>query len=114
MVAVGTCLALAGAVQLGRQGRMHPAPPPSATLRTGGAYGLTRHPIYMGLVSAAAGVALVRARPEPLAASVALAAVLTGKARYEERLLHDRFGAAYAAYRERVPGGLPALPASSP
>ncbi len=109
VIAGGSCLALAGAVQLGRTGRLHPAPLPFATLRTGGTYGRMRHPIYTGILSAAGGIAVLRARPEPLAAVVALAAVLACKVGYEERLLHDWFGAAYEVYRERVPRGLPAL-----
>lgn len=109
MLLGGCSLALAGAAQLGRAFRLHPAPPPTATLRTGGAYGRVRHPIYVGILSAAGGFAVLRGRPEPLTAVVALFAVLGHKARYEERQLADRFGATYQAYRGHVPRGLPAL-----
>lgn len=103
----GTILAAAGAARLGRSVRPLPAPPDGSVLRTDGAYGVVRHPIYAGLLASCTGAAILRARPEPLAAVAVLAAVLHFKAGYEERLLRLRFGAAYEEYAERVPRLVP-------
>lgn len=84
-------------------------PPEGAELLTGGLYALSRNPIYAGLLTAAAGWAVLRRRPEPVLAWVALWAVLTRKARHEEARLVERFGADYEEYRRRTPRfvGLP-------
>ena len=108
-VAGGQLLALAGALRLGRELRPHPQPSGGAVLRTDGPYARVRHPIYTGLWLGAAGVAVLRTRPEPLLAVGILAGILQGKARYEERLLRARFGAAYETYAARVPRFAPRL-----
>jgi len=84
-------------------------PPEDAELYTEGLYALSRNPIYAGLLTAAAGWAVLRRRPEPLLAWAALVAVLTRKARQEEARLVERFGQPYEAYRLRTPRfvGLP-------
>ena len=109
----GNVLAAAGALGLGRSLRPLPHPPSGATLRTDGAYGVVRHPIYAGLLLASTGAAVQRARPEPLAALAVLAAVLHLKAGYEERLLLVRFGAAYDEYAQRVPRMVPGINAAA-
>lgn len=106
-VVAGNAVAAAGTLRLGRHLSALPAPPGEAVLRTDGAYGVVRHPIYSGLLVASAGWAVRRARPEPLVAVTLLSAVLHVKAGYEERLLHERFGPAYDAYAARVPRLLP-------
>ncbi len=105
----GITLATVGALRLGRSLHPLPAPPDDATLRTDGVYGMVRHPIYVGLLASCAGAAVLRARPEPLAAVAVLAGVLHVKTGYEERLLRSRFGAAYAEYAERVPRLVPRI-----
>lgn len=105
----GNVLAGAGAFGLGRSLRPLPHPPSGANLRTDGAYGVVRHPIYAGLLVACTAVAVLRARPEPLAALGVLAAVLHLKAGYEERLLRVQFGAAYDEYAQRVPRMVPRI-----
>ena len=106
-VVAGNAFAAAGTWRLGRQLSALPAPREDAVLRTGGAYGVVRHPIYAGIIVAATGGAVHRARPEPLVAVALLSAVLHVKAGYEERLLRGHFGAAYDAYAARVPRLLP-------
>jgi protein-S-isoprenylcysteine O-methyltransferase Ste14 len=106
-VAAGSLLGFAGATQLGHELRPHPRPPAGAALRTDGVYGRLRHPIYAGILLGAGGSAVLRARPEPLAAVAVLAVVLHTKAQYEERLLRERFGAAYDAYAAQVPRFVP-------
>lgn len=105
----GAVLAAAGAVRLGPSLRALPTPPDRSVLRTDGAYGVVRHPIYAGLLASSTGAAILRARPEPLAAVAVLAAVLHLKAGYEERLLRLRFGAAYEEYAEQVPRLVPRI-----
>ena len=73
-------------------------------LATGGANALVRHPLYLGLLLILWGLAFT-----PLAAATALWAtiyILIG-IRFEERKLVRMYGAAYAAYRARVPMLIP-------
>jgi protein-S-isoprenylcysteine O-methyltransferase Ste14 len=74
-----------------------------------GPYGLTRHPIYTGLLLAVTGTALAR---DSIAGVLGLAFLLVGiviKLRQEERLLLDHFGPAYEVYRAEVPALIPGL-----
>lgn len=107
LVAIGLLIGLWGARGLGRSLRAHPAPSEHAMLRIDGAYALTRHPIYTGVIAGLLGLALLRGRAEPLIAWAALTGVLYLKSVYEERLLVARFGEAYSVYRQRVPRLLP-------
>lgn len=99
----GAALAVAGVAQ--QRGQLTPLvePPQRARLVTSGAYGLSRHPIYVGLLTAAAGTAVLRRRPEPLVALGVLAAVLHRKVALEERWLAARFGADWQEYTRRTP-----------
>ena len=108
MGAGGAVMALA-ASRLGRRLRADPMPAPDAELRTDGAYAFARHPIYTGLLTFAAGLALLRGGWRTSGLWVALLVVLTRKTRLEEQLLIERFPE-YAAYAERTPRFLPRLP----
>jgi protein-S-isoprenylcysteine O-methyltransferase Ste14 len=108
--ASGWLFALAGAHELGNELRPYPRPSAGAILRTDGVYARVRHPIYAGLLLGAGGVAVMRARPEPLLAVAFLTGILQVKARYEEGLLRARFGAAYDVYVAQVPRFVPKLP----
>ena len=72
-----------------------------------GVFDRLRHPMYFSEVLFYAGMLLFSL--SLAAAAVALAAwgFLTFIARFEERLLLDRFGADYARYRDEVPMWLP-------
>ncbi len=107
-VAGGAAIAL-GSEALGRRLRAHPAPPTDAVLRTDGAYGVVRHPIYFGLLLIAAGAALIARTPRAVIACGALGMLLHVKIRLEERLLTAWFPD-YAAYAQRVPRLVPRLP----
>jgi protein-S-isoprenylcysteine O-methyltransferase Ste14 len=108
-IAGGSVLGFQGAVKLGGELRSHPRPPAGAVLRTDGVYARVRHPIYTGILLGAGGAAVLRGRPEPLAAVAVLTAILNVKARYEERLLRDHFGVDYDAYAARVPRFIPRI-----
>lgn len=78
-------------------------------LRTDGPYGITRHPIYTGLLGMLAGTALIEGLGRWVA-FLALAVLLVGvKIRAEERLLDRALGGAYDQYRRRVPLLVPRL-----
>ncbi len=106
----GVGLATAAALDLGADLTPAVAPRPGARLHTSGLYGLSRHPLYAGLLVASAGTTLVRGRASTVLAAVALATVLHAKALHEDRELEERFGEAYRSYSARVPRllGLPA------
>ncbi|MBO1751000.1 isoprenylcysteine carboxylmethyltransferase family protein [Actinotalea sp. BY-33] len=99
----GAALSLAGALRHGRLLTPRVAPPAAGELHEHGPYAVSRHPIYTGLLAAAAGWAVLRRRPEPLAAWLVLLVVLDTKARREEQHLVARYGERYRAYRARTP-----------
>ena len=74
-----------------------------------GPYGVTRHPIYTGLLCALLGTMVTR---DTLGALIGLGFFTMGfvlKIRQEEQLLTKHFGEAYAAYRAEVPALIPFL-----
>ena len=78
-------------------------------LMRGGPYRVTRHPIYSGLLLAAAGVAVAADRWQAL---IGLGLVLAGfwiKSRKEERWMLERFGAEYQEYRRRTRALIPGV-----
>jgi len=69
-----------------------------------GPYRIVRHPIYTGLIAAAAALAAVKASPLAIGGALCVGLGFALKARVEERFLAAELGApAYAAYRARVP-----------
>lgn len=110
-VVVGSAFAGSAIAQHGRQITPRVAPPEGAHLLTTGAYGVSRHPIYAGLLLGAAGVAVLQRRAVPLIAAAALGVVLREKTRREDTELAARFGASYIEYR--AAGFLPSAPRSA-
>lgn len=109
LVLAGAALVEEGVRFLGRDLTPFVDPVDGARLRTDGPFEISRNPVYAGLLLAGTGVAVLRRRPEPLAALVGLSAVLHVKAMVEEDRLRERFGARYDAYARRTPRllGLP-------
>ncbi|MEI5584826.1 MULTISPECIES: methyltransferase family protein [unclassified Agromyces] len=103
LMITGVVLAGAGVAALGRDLVPWVAPRPGATLRTTGVYRLTRNPIYVGMLVAAAGWVAWFARVDLIVAWVALAVVLAVKARVEQHRLVDAFGDEYVEYADRTP-----------
>ena len=106
-------LALVGAarslLRLGANLTPLPEPMPGAVLVTSGPYAHCRHPLYRQILLGAAGMALLLGSLLHLALLLALAAVLGGKARREERsllALHPGYG----AYRASTPAIVSHLP----
>lgn len=94
-----------------REGRGTPAPvAPTAHLVVGGLYRHVRNPMYVAVVGAVLGQALLLGRPVLLVYGAAIGAGMAAFARwYEEPVLAERYGDEYAAYRRAVPGWLPRL-----
>ncbi|MFA7249068.1 MAG: isoprenylcysteine carboxylmethyltransferase family protein [Dehalococcoidia bacterium] len=92
--------------RLGRRLSAHPAPVANAVLRTDGAYGVVRHPIYVGLLLLGVASVIIARTPRAAIALGALVALFNAKSRMEERLLARRFPG-YAAYAARVPRFVP-------
>jgi protein-S-isoprenylcysteine O-methyltransferase Ste14 len=78
-------------------------------LRTDGPYGVTRHPIYTGLLGMLAGTAAIDGLGRWVA-FFGLGVLLVGlKIRAEERLLDRTLGGVYDQYRQQVPLIIPGL-----
>ena len=89
-----------------------PAPiaPPSQLVVVGGLYRYVRNPMYVGILSAVAGQALLLGRPV-LWAWFGVLAIAFGSfvQLYEQPKLARLFGEDYARYRREVPGWVPRL-----
>ncbi|MFS4092332.1 methyltransferase family protein [Streptomyces sp. AF1A] len=76
-------------------------------LRTEGPYRLVRHPIYTGLLGLVVGSMLACGFGVWIALLAAAVPWLLRRVRIEDRLMAGEFGAAYDAYRTRVPALIP-------
>jgi protein-S-isoprenylcysteine O-methyltransferase Ste14 len=102
----GVAIMLLGGTALGRGLTAVPIPNRHAVLRTGGLYRVVRHPIYTGLLLTAGSFTAASGNGWRALAFLALVALLTVKARWEEARLARRF-AAYPAYAARTPRFVP-------
>lgn len=91
------------------EGAGTPAPvAPTERLVVGGLYRHVRNPMYVAVLAAITGQALLLGRPILLGYAAAAGAVMAAFARwYEEPALRRRFGDQYERYREAVPGWWP-------
>lgn len=71
-------------------------------LVTTGAYGLSRHPMYLGWSLMYVGIGLALRSAWLLAMAPVLGVLVHRVVRREERRLDEAFGAPYRAYRSRV------------
>jgi protein-S-isoprenylcysteine O-methyltransferase Ste14 len=100
-----------------REGVGTPAPvAPTSHLVVGGLYRYVRNPMYVAVVGAVVGQALLLGRFGLLLYAALLQAIFVAFVRgYEEPALRRRFGPDYDAYRAAVPGWWPrARPARLP
>ena len=108
VVAVGLTWASVG--PLGKQWRFDAGLNPDHELVQSGAYRLVRHPIYASMVwlllMAICWVGTLPGWPIGLALMIAGVEI---RVRIEDRLLHDRFGARFTEWQQRVPAYLPFL-----
>jgi protein-S-isoprenylcysteine O-methyltransferase Ste14 len=93
------------------EGSGTPAPvAPPEHLVVGGLYRYVRNPMYLAVLTAIVGQALVFGQPALLLYAVAVcAAVVSFVHWYEEPVLSRRFGREYEAYRSAVPAWRPRL-----
>jgi len=106
---IGLALAAQGALNLGESLTPLPEPIEGAPLVREGAYRRCRHPLYQAVLLCSLGVVLLLASLLHLGLLLALAVVLSFKARREERrlcALHPD----YPAYRRRTAAIVPHLP----
>jgi len=82
---------------------------PGHTLVTTGAYGVIRHPSYLGLLVNSLGWAFAFRSGVGLLLTVLTIPPLIARIRSEEALLHTQFGAEYDAYRGRTARLIPGL-----
>ena len=76
-----------------------------------GPYGIVRHPIYTGLITAAFALMIVKGTVLAIAGAFFIALGFWIKARLEERFLGEQLGAeAYDDYRKNVPMLIPGGP----
>lgn len=104
----GVVVVAVAASELGSALTPMPLPRTRARLRTTGLYGLVRHPIYTGLVLAGSAVAAASGSVAHVVVLALLVALLSVKARWEERRLAARFPE-YRAYAQRTPRFVPRL-----
>jgi protein-S-isoprenylcysteine O-methyltransferase Ste14 len=103
---LGVVWLIGGAVSLGRSLTALPVPVEHGVLKTGGLYRLSRHPIYTGVLALAASAAMRAGAVAPIVLALVLLAVLSVKARFEERILAATYPG-YAAYAARTPRFVP-------
>lgn len=100
VAAAGLALGIWAGRTMGRSLSPFPRPPRSARLVQDGPFRVVRHPIYLGGTLFCAGLGLVFS-VYALSLTAVLALFWVFKARYEERLLTERFPE-YADYRRRT------------
>jgi protein-S-isoprenylcysteine O-methyltransferase Ste14 len=105
-VIAGLVLAARGLLDLRDALTPLPHPRDGAELVDTGSYALVRHPIYGGIVLAAAGYALVVGSPLALAGAVLLLGFFRLKSGREEAWLRDRYPA-YGTYAARTKRMIP-------
>ena len=109
LVGVGVVLAVQGSTTLGPAAMTaSPIPRENAPLATTGVYGIVRNPIYTGLMIGGLGLVLFGASFLHILTWLALVGLLSGKARWEERMLVDEHPA-YSEYAARVGRFLPGI-----
>ncbi|MEJ2502661.1 MAG: isoprenylcysteine carboxylmethyltransferase family protein [Gemmatimonadota bacterium] len=110
LLAGGFALALWARFTLGASSTTTAVPAPGAGLVTDGPYRLLRHPIYSAGLLAVPGGALLTDSALVLAAGLGVLGILDVRTRREERLLLDRFGAAYREHMDATRRWLPRWP----
>jgi len=111
LLAAGAVVLVQSFVRFVVEGRGTPAPiAPTERLVVGGLYRHVRNPMYVAVVAAIVGQALLLGRVVLLVyAGIVWATTALFVRAYEEPTLSRRFGASYDAYRRAVPAWLPRI-----
>jgi protein-S-isoprenylcysteine O-methyltransferase Ste14 len=114
LTAAGCGVLLVAFAQFVIGGAGTPAPPaPTEQLVIRGLYRYVRNPMYLAVLAGILGQALILGRPVLVGYAAIVAVAVASFARwYEEPALTRRYGEQYLDYRRRVPGWLPARPAT--
>jgi len=107
ILAASTVFAIWARITLGTMWSSTPQVGAERKLRTEGPYGVTRHPIYTGLLGMVVGTTLLAGGHELIAIAVVVFAMFELKIAQEERLMVATFPDEYPAYRHRVPQIVP-------
>lgn len=103
LIWLGVAFALWAVVALGRHYDLVPEVHQDHELVRGGPYRLVRHPVYTGLALHFAGACLATGNLLLIAGTLLVTyPAFYVRARAEERLLRERFGAAYDEYARKV------------
>jgi protein-S-isoprenylcysteine O-methyltransferase Ste14 len=116
LVAAGAAVLIHAFVRFVVEGAGTPAPvAPAERLVVGGLYRHVRNPMYLGIVAAIVGQALLLGQLMLLGYALVALVVFAAFVRwYEEPVLTHRFGAQYETYRRAVPAWRPRLRAWKP
>ncbi|WAJ26638.1 methyltransferase family protein [Antarcticirhabdus aurantiaca] len=98
----GQVLTLAARGSMGRRWRVGVPEKAPDHLVTTGLFGLSRNPVFLGMLAMAAGLAVAVPCLAVVACALAFWIACEVQVRDEERLLERSFGPAYAAYRSAV------------
>ncbi len=109
LFAAGGALRIWPVFVLGRRFSGLVAIQPGHTLVTSGAYGVIRHPSYLGLLVNSLGWALAFRSGVGVLLTALLIPPLLARINAEERLLRTQFGGEYDAYRSRTSRLIPGL-----
>jgi len=105
----GALFAIWARLVLGRNWSGRPSVMAGHELITRGPYAVARHPIYTGLLLAAAGTALAIGQWRSIAGFALLFAAFLVKMSAEEQLMMQTFPEAYPRYRQRVKALIPGV-----
>lgn len=108
LIASGVLIAALAGMRLGPNLTPLPIPKEDGDLITGGFYRFVRHPIYTGVLLAAAGIVAIQASLAHVVGYVVLWGVLTLKALGEERMLAEKYES-YADYASKTGRFIPKL-----
>jgi protein-S-isoprenylcysteine O-methyltransferase Ste14 len=111
LLAVALPVLVSAFLRFVRDGLGTPAPvAPTERLVVTGAYRYVRNPMYVAVLSAIVGQALLLGQPVLLGYAALVAAAVVSFVRvYEEPTLLRQFGSEYETYRRAVPGWVPRL-----
>lgn len=109
LLVVATMFAIRARFTLGTSWSVAPTVAGDQRLRTSGHYGVTRHPIYTGILGMALASALLGGFGVWMVIVAIIGIGFAVKIRMEEALLLATFPDEYPAYQERVPQLVPGL-----
>jgi protein-S-isoprenylcysteine O-methyltransferase Ste14 len=109
LIVAGAIVVLRAFVRFVREGRGTPAPiAPTEQLVIGGDYRFVRNPMYVGVVTAILGQALLFLDLALLVYAIGIWAMMAAFVRwYEEPVLRERYASQYDEYRKAVPAWIP-------